>query len=711
MGARTVIVAVVVVWAYALPAYAASSALVEGMMDFFDMSAEHRLTEEERAWIRWGADHEGVPMRQMQHRRTGARDPELSTTIPIVAAGQWIHDRDIQSQSIFQGNYTWEQSIADAVGGDRQRGYEALGHVLRVLEDASVPDTHGSFHENPYWRWIHEQSAETVDALTRSMRRNGVRFEHRTTVDAAFDAIVVSADILSHPTDVFVETHEGVRLVYGVVRRADNELIRVARWTGFGEQWTGEDSAVLTDMWNNLAPVTIRMGASVIELYRGIVSAPSAVVVSAPRMQWWGVTKEAAQRIAHRVYVNAVRDMRFARDGIVRAVAAVPPWSPQGIGVEVEPPSVVAATDSSVEVVPSPAPVPLLLVTSVPLPLPLAVSVPLSDVHHRVMDSPLLGDEAVDIVSAESVIIRIDAMVEEVIETPVFHVPSSSDAADTTTDIQGFPIGYMPSPRGTTVVVSETPVSPDSPVIPDPPIPPAEPDVPESPPVEPPSPPSAPPNTSPSAIDDLSIVIPVAHSDRVTMTWTAPIDGEQGSEALTYRIRYATVPIMDDAAWDGATTVSNPPAVSTGGVVETFEVSGLMEQTAYFFAVRTFDGTDMSALSNSPNATTLPAKRVEITQANFQGGASVENIVLTNTGGQSQSMQGWTLFDDATTPHTYTFGVCTLAVGASVTVHTGVGVDTATDVYWNRGSSVWNDGGDTATLKDASGTMMDSESW
>ena len=74
-------------------------------------------------------------------------------------------------------------------------------------------------------------------------------------------------------------------------------------------------------------------------------------------------------------------------------------------------------------------------------------------------------------------------------------------------------------------------------------------------------------------------------------------------------------------------------------------------------------------------------------------------------------MTGWTLLDDAATPHTYTFGAFTLAIGASVMVHTGVGVDTAADVYWNRGSSVWNDGGDTATLKDTGGVIMDSETW
>jgi hypothetical protein len=119
----------------------------------------------------------------------------------------------------------------------------------------------------------------------------------------------------------------------------------------------------------------------------------------------------------------------------------------------------------------------------------------------------------------------------------------------------------------------------------------------------------------------------------------------------------------------------------------------------------------LSDLSNSPSETTLPTKRVEIAQVNFAGGAATENIVLTNTGGKDQDMTNWTLEDDAATPHSFTFGVFTLTVGSTVTVHTGNGVDTATDVYWNRGSGVWNDGGDSATLKDAQGVVLDSETW
>ena len=43
-----------------------------------------------------------------------------------------------------------------------------------------------------------------------------------------------------------------------------------------------------------------------------------------------------------------------------------------------------------------------------------------------------------------------------------------------------------------------------------------------------------------------------------------------------------------------------------------------------------------------------------------------------------------------------------------MTVHTGPGTNTATALYWGLGSSVWNNTGDTATLKRPDGSVISS---
>lgn len=82
-----------------------------------------------------------------------------------------------------------------------------------------------------------------------------------------------------------------------------------------------------------------------------------------------------------------------------------------------------------------------------------------------------------------------------------------------------------------------------------------------------------------------------------------------------------------------------------------------------------------------------------------------EYVVLENAGDATVDLSGWTVVDEA--GHTYTIpdGV-SLAPGERVTVHTGSGENTATDLYWGAGSPVWNNGGDTVLIRDADGEVV-----
>ena len=85
-----------------------------------------------------------------------------------------------------------------------------------------------------------------------------------------------------------------------------------------------------------------------------------------------------------------------------------------------------------------------------------------------------------------------------------------------------------------------------------------------------------------------------------------------------------------------------------------------------------------------------------------------EWVEIANQGSSDQSLDKWTLKSKGN--HTYTFKNFTLKTSSSVKVHTGKGDDTLTDLYWGRGSPVWNDNGDIATLRDVSGKVVASYS-
>ncbi len=77
---------------------------------------------------------------------------------------------------------------------------------------------------------------------------------------------------------------------------------------------------------------------------------------------------------------------------------------------------------------------------------------------------------------------------------------------------------------------------------------------------------------------------------------------------------------------------------------------------------------------------------------------------VVNGGPGATTLTGWTLRDLAA--NVFTFPPFELAPGAAVKVWVKTGVDSAEDLFWNRGTAVWNNDGDTATLSDSTGVLI-----
>lgn len=82
---------------------------------------------------------------------------------------------------------------------------------------------------------------------------------------------------------------------------------------------------------------------------------------------------------------------------------------------------------------------------------------------------------------------------------------------------------------------------------------------------------------------------------------------------------------------------------------------------------------------------------------------------LRNNTSKSIQLKGWTVRDKS--GHVYTFGSFTLGSGKTVYLHTGKGTNNSTNRYWGSGNYIWNNDGDTATLKNASRSTVDTCSW
>ena len=82
-----------------------------------------------------------------------------------------------------------------------------------------------------------------------------------------------------------------------------------------------------------------------------------------------------------------------------------------------------------------------------------------------------------------------------------------------------------------------------------------------------------------------------------------------------------------------------------------------------------------------------------------------EYVTLRNTGTEPLDVSGWTVADDA--GHTYTFPAgAVVDPGATVTLRTGSGTDSGTTYHWGRSGAVWNNDGDTVTVRNATGSTV-----
>lgn len=87
-----------------------------------------------------------------------------------------------------------------------------------------------------------------------------------------------------------------------------------------------------------------------------------------------------------------------------------------------------------------------------------------------------------------------------------------------------------------------------------------------------------------------------------------------------------------------------------------------------------------------------------------------EYIEFKNTGEQSMDLTGWTVEDEA--DHTYHFpNGFTLEAGATVTLYTGSGDDTDSELYWGSGRAIWNNGGDTIFVYDENTSLVIEEEY
>jgi hypothetical protein len=96
-------------------------------------------------------------------------------------------------------------------------------------------------------------------------------------------------------------------------------------------------------------------------------------------------------------------------------------------------------------------------------------------------------------------------------------------------------------------------------------------------------------------------------------------------------------------------------------------------------------------------------------QGNDNDNLARQYVYLVNCSREKVDMSGWHLQDR--TGVTYDFPAFVLGAGSAVRVRTGEGTDSKSDLYWNRGASVWRNEGDVVRLYDRLWNLVDEKSY
>lgn len=267
-------------------------------------------------------------------------------------------------------DYTWRRSLEDYARGDTTRAFRGLGHVLHLLEDASVPDhtrndPHPAVGEkdyletgSPYELWTRRFDESNINLLQYLYTKKPIALDSR---DAYFDAMAsysnnnfYSKDTIDvaqyeNPSPDYTLSVNGLR--YGFKKDSENGDYRLVFYKNYEEQILSEppknremvltdpeNDRTLRDYWERLAPKAVQYGAGLVDLFlkeaeqlkndpsfsKEKPKSPLAQVVDAVR----GLFGGAEEAITSADSVNlSVGQAGLSRDGL-KEVAIIPLGSP-----------------------------------------------------------------------------------------------------------------------------------------------------------------------------------------------------------------------------------------------------------------------------------------------------------------------------------------------------------------------------------------------
>lgn len=189
-----------------------------------------------------------------------------------------------------QSDFTWQKAIDLYAKGEKEEAFFALGHILHLIEDASVPDhtrndSHPPFDDggSPYENWTAKFTLENPDQELASRLKNKKPIL-TDDIGSYFDATAnysnnnfYSKDSIKNyelPKPDYIE--KGDLFAYAVKKDADG-IYRLSIVKNYGNQyeWKNDElllphsakNFIMPDYWSRLSVKAVQYGAGIVDRF------------------------------------------------------------------------------------------------------------------------------------------------------------------------------------------------------------------------------------------------------------------------------------------------------------------------------------------------------------------------------------------------------------------------------------------------------------
>ena len=268
--------------------------LTREIIDFYELSFDKKLTDEQRQWIISGSIEEDRAPRWLNHFYDPVFKRGLTTSIFGVNGYQskdWARFSSYQTRSVanistWWGDFSYEAAVKSYSENKEKDAYIALGHILHLVEDMTVPEhTRNDMHFNDsltmqsfYENWAMRNSNGLTQDLAKRLLVKGNKPVIYSGLETYFNNLAnYSNNYFFSPRTINSEIYLKPKIVYedGTFAYGKDEngelfdLVIIETYNPMNRTYTYnlKSNQILQEYWLRLSRQAVINGAGVIQLF------------------------------------------------------------------------------------------------------------------------------------------------------------------------------------------------------------------------------------------------------------------------------------------------------------------------------------------------------------------------------------------------------------------------------------------------------------